>query len=203
MSPSEPLTGAQLPAGIDHLVLLVRDLDDSHQFRHYLIGFEPVGEMPPTPDRPTRIRFYAGGIRGALHHHHLGLRENPELPHRHAADNDQGMSHVAVRYPDRDTWLAQLRFLASEGTDFRPVDHGMTHSAYLSDPDGHRVELLYELPREIWAGNVADALNDYQVRPADELVDRTDYLAIHHASQVRQSSPKVAIVTQLNSDELG
>lgn len=173
------MTGPQLPAGIDHLVLIVRDLEESHRFWHDLIGFQPVGEMPPTSDRDSRIRFYSGGAPGALHHHHVGLRENPSLPPRHAEDSDRGVSHFAVRYPDRETWLAQIRFLDDHGVEFRRVDHGMTHSVYLADPDGHRVELLYELPHEVWAGDVNGALNDFQVRPSTELVDRTDYAAIH------------------------
>ena len=92
------------------------------------------------------------------------------------------MSHVAVRYPDRSTWLAQIRFLADQHVEFRRVDHGMTHSIYLTDPDGHRVELLYELPQEVWADDVNGALNDYQARPSSELVDRTNYLGIHNRS---------------------
>jgi catechol 2,3-dioxygenase len=30
----------------------------------------------------------------------------------------------------------------------------MTHSLYIRDPNGYSVELLYELPREVWEGNV-------------------------------------------------
>ena len=31
------------------------------------------------------------------------------------------------------------------------VNHGMTHSVYINDPNGYGVEVLYELPREMWA----------------------------------------------------
>ncbi|MCL2428429.1 MAG: hypothetical protein FWD12_04280, partial [Alphaproteobacteria bacterium] len=41
----------------------------------------------------------------------------------------------------------------------RRVDHGMTHSLYINDPNGYGVELLYELPREVWEGDIDAALN--------------------------------------------
>ena len=50
----------------------------------------------------------------------------------------------------------------------------MTHSVYINDPDGHGIEVLYELPREQWEGDINAALNYAEVLPtegADALVD--------------------------------
>jgi catechol 2,3-dioxygenase len=41
----------------------------------------------------------------------------------------------------------------------RRVEHGMTHSLYIHDPNGCGVELVYELPREVWEGDIDGALN--------------------------------------------
>jgi catechol 2,3-dioxygenase len=53
----------------------------------------------------------------------------------------------------------------------------MTHSVYISDPDGHGIEVLYELPREVW-GNDIDAAQNYSEQLPTEgeaaLVDRMD-----------------------------
>lgn len=56
------------------------------------------------------------------------------------------------------------------------VDHGMTHSVYVNDPNGYGVEVLYELPEEVWKHDINGALN-YAKRlpPEDLLVDDTDY----------------------------
>ena len=35
----------------------------------------------------------------------------------------------------------------------------MTHSLYIHDPNGYGVEVLYDLPREIWEGDIDAALN--------------------------------------------
>ncbi|WP_373565450.1 VOC family protein, partial [Bradyrhizobium diazoefficiens] len=72
----------------------------------------------------------------------------------------------------------QLAYLQKMGVKFdRRIDHGMTHSLYLHDPNGYGVELVYELPREVWEGDIDAALNFAEVRPhegAELLVDRTD-----------------------------
>jgi hypothetical protein len=54
----------------------------------------------------------------------------------------------------------------------------MTHSLYLQDPDGNGVELVYDLPNEVWEGDVNAALNyfDYMPNVGDgALEDPTDY----------------------------
>ena len=53
----------------------------------------------------------------------------------------------------------------------------MTHSLYISDPNGYGVELLYELPREVWEGDIDAALNYLEVLPTEgqeALVDSQD-----------------------------
>jgi catechol 2,3-dioxygenase len=53
----------------------------------------------------------------------------------------------------------------------------MTHSVYISDPDGHGIEVLYELPREVWEQDIDAAQNYSEQLPTEgeqALVDRTD-----------------------------
>ena len=73
-------------------------------------------------------------------------------------------------------------FLQSRGIVFdRRVNHGMTHSLYIHDPNGYGVELLYDLPREIWEGDIDAALNWAEQLPTEgpeALVDRTDGLPV-------------------------
>ncbi len=43
------------------------------------------------------------------------------------------------------------RHLKANGVEFIVRgNHGMTHSAYIADPDGYGIEVLYELPEEVW-----------------------------------------------------
>jgi catechol 2,3-dioxygenase len=154
------------PCGINHVVLNVRNMEESHRFWTEIIGFRQVGRAKPRPDRPNppNMRFYSADHAGKLSHHDLALVEDPTLP---APTRDWTMvgmplavNHVAVALPNREAWLKQLAFLQSKGIKFhRRVDHGMTHSVYISDPNGYGIELLYELPREMWERDIDAALN--------------------------------------------
>lgn len=92
------------------------------------------------------------------------------------------INHIAIALPSREAWLRQLEYLQACGIPFdRRVEHGVTHSLYIHDPNGYGVELLYELPREVWAGDVDAALNFAVQLPTegkDALADRTEGLPV-------------------------
>jgi catechol 2,3-dioxygenase len=179
-------TGPQPPRGINHMVLNVRDLEVSHRFWTEILGFRCVAELKSTPERKRpKMRFYSGvDPQGAVTHHDIALAEVPPANGGGApepwemAPRRVGLNHVAIAWPDRESWLRQIAFLQSRGVPFhRRVNHGMTHSVYISDPDGHGIEVLYELPREMWEGDIDAAQNYLETLPTDgeaSLVDRTD-----------------------------
>ena len=180
------------PRGINHLVLNVRNLEESHKFWTEVVGMQQVGELKPGPNRPNppRMRFYSGTGAGSTHHHDMALVENPSLPEPPAEWSMVGMpmaiNHIAITYPDREAWLQQLTYLQAKGVKFdRRVEHGMTHSLYIHDPNGYGVELLYDLPREIWERDIDAALNFAIAVPtegAEALVDRTADLPVFGAT---------------------
>ena len=79
-------------------------------------------------------------------------------------------------------WLKQIAFLQSKGVTFhRRINHGMTHSVYISDPNGYGIEVLYELPREVWEGDIDAALNYAEPLPTQgeaALVDAADQVPV-------------------------
>ena len=177
-------TQAQSPRGINHLVLNVRNLEVSHTFWTEIIGLKSVAALKPKPGR-LKMRFYSGlSEHGEVTHHDLALAEIEDTPPPPPGETWSmkpraiGLNHIAICYPDRDTWLKQLEHLQAKGVTFhRRVNHGMTHSVYISDPDGHGIEVLYELPREVWEGDIDGAQNYAEQLPtegAESLIDRTD-----------------------------
>jgi catechol 2,3-dioxygenase len=179
-APAGPVT----PEGINHLVLNVRDMERAHDFWTRIIGFRQVGEIAPTPERPGFwMRFYQGAGGS---HHDLALAQvvdpaavtDPDRPWSMTARRT-GINHMAIKWPDREAWLRQLAWMQSQGVPFHArLDHGMTHSAYISDPDGHGIEVLYELPREVWEGDINAALNYARPVPREgeaALRDDTEY----------------------------
>jgi catechol-2,3-dioxygenase len=169
-------TKAATGASVNHLVLNVRNLEVSHRFYTEVMGFEQCGEL----SRTGTMRFYRGD---PSHHHDIALMqvvdpESAEAPERWAMEPKRvGVNHIAIAYPDREAFLAQLRHLKAHGVEFIVRgNHGMSHSAYIADPDGYGLEVLYEVPEEVWIGDVNGALNYFELLPPEqELEDSTDY----------------------------
>ena len=191
MAPSHDLPAAPreaiTPVGINHLVLNVRDIEESHAFWTEIMGFKQVGELHPRPDRlnPPTMRFYSGDHSGKMNHHDLALMEMPNLPSPSEwsmSGNAMAINHVAITLPNREAWLQQVAFLQSKGVTFhRRINHGMTHSVYISDPNGYGIEVLYELPRDVWEGDIDAALNYAENLPtegAEALIDTTENVPV-------------------------
>ena len=174
---------AVTPRGVNHLVLNVRNMEESHHFWCDLLGFKQVGELEPRGGRGTNMnmRFYSGVVDD-VNHHDIALVERPSLPappeQWSMTDGECAINHIAITYPDRESWLEQVQFLEERDVPMNVrVDHGMTHSVYVNDPNGYGVEVLYELPNEVWEHDINGALNYAKVLPKDDLlVDDTDYV---------------------------
>ena len=179
---------AVTPVGLNHVVLNVRDMAEWHAFWTEILGFKQVGELKPRPDRPNppRMRFYSYDHGdGRMSHHDLALVENPNLPPPEEWSMfglPVAVTHVAITLPSRQAWLEQLAFMQSHGVRFdRRVEHGMTHSLYVHDPNGYGVEILYELPRDVGEADIDGALNWARTLPTEgpeALADRTEGLPV-------------------------
>jgi catechol-2,3-dioxygenase len=174
------------PRGINYLVLNVRNMEESHRFWTEIVGFRQVGRLTPQPDRPNPpdMRFYWGDKGDEIHHHDIALVENRDLPPAPQEWAMFGMpcavNHVAITMPSREAWLAHLAYLQKKGSKFdRRLEHGMTHSLYIHDPNGYGIEFVYDLPKEIWKDDIDGALNWAKVLPTEgpeAIEDRTEGL---------------------------
>ena len=165
-------------------MLNVRDIEVSHRFYTEILGFKQVAALKPKPDRPPlTMRFYSGvDEQGHVNHHDIALCQLPKNDGPQPAEwdlypNRPGINHVAITMPDRESFLQQLTWLREKGVKFhRRINHGMTHSVYISDPDGNGIEVLYELAPEVWED--IDAAQNYAERLPTEgpeaMIDKTD-----------------------------
>jgi len=168
---------------VNHVVLQVRDIEASERFYCDVLGFEHCGTLRVPPDVDLVMRFYRGHED---HHHDLALiqipkpAEAPQVPQWKMFTNHPGLAHLALSYGSREDWLAQLEHMQAIGQEIAVRgNHGMTHSAYVVDPDGHGIEVLYELPSEVWEGDVDAALSYFEPLPTSGdgvLVDDTNYV---------------------------
>jgi catechol 2,3-dioxygenase-like lactoylglutathione lyase family enzyme len=72
-----------------------------------------------------------------------------QAPMGRDTNTPEWVQHIAFKVKDRDTLLAYQAHLQAQGVDVLGVtDHGLFHSIYFFDPNGHRLELAYPDPTE-------------------------------------------------------
>ena len=121
------------PKRIGHLVINAKDLDASTKFYTEVLGFEIALERPGFGTFLT-----CGSI-----HHDLALFQAPEDA-KPVTEGGLGLNHMAIQVEDFAELTDYYNTLQEyfEKSDLRTVDHGMTRSIYIQDPDGNGIELF-------------------------------------------------------------
>lgn len=167
--------------GVNHLVLNVRDIEASHDFYTDKLGWKQIGAL--NPDFPMEMRFYQ--CRPGSHHDvALVQMANPEAAPAVTpwglvgGTSTNAINHYAVAYRKED-FTKQLAYMQAKGVEFSiRGEHGMTHSCYVVDPDGNGIEILYEVPAEVWEKDINGALNYFKMTPTtgpEALVDDDNF----------------------------
>ena len=140
--------------------LTVSGLDNSLAYYRETIGLDVL-------ERGDGVARVGAGGRELL-----VLVEEPGAP---PAQGHTGLYHFALLVPER-TDLA--RWLAHAGRDRVPLaglsDHFVSEAIYLSDPDGHGIEIYWDRPREGWEGLVAERLTTMPLDVASLLGELRD-----------------------------
>ncbi|MEO5754799.1 MAG: VOC family protein [Chthoniobacterales bacterium] len=125
--------------GLDHIALAVRDVEESMNWYIDVLGLEQQHA-----DAWDGVPIFVGkGPTGIALFSAEGATDLPGVkpPVR--------MLHFALR-ADRENFLAAQTELKSRGIAFHFEDHGIAHSIYFRDPDGHRLEITtYELSEAV------------------------------------------------------
>ncbi len=122
--------------GLHHVAIAVNDLEQSQRFYEQVLGLEREHEEWDVP-----IVLAAGGTGLALFHRDLHPSSTPDDLEPPALR----ILHIAFRL-DQAGFDEARSALAEEAIANRFADHGISHSIYFDDPDGHQIELTtYEV----------------------------------------------------------
>lgn len=117
--------------GLDHVAVAVADLERSRRFYETVLGLERTHK-----DWDVPLVMSASGTGIALFSKEL----HPSSADQNADPPAIRILHIAFRV-DREGFDSAREALARDGVEARFSDHGISHSIYLHDPDGHQIEL--------------------------------------------------------------
>ncbi len=116
--------------------LTVSDLERSIRFYRSVLGMSVIGE------EGGEVRLGAGAETLVVLKEHPGSKPRPP--------NTTGLYHFAVLLPSRvDLARAYLNVVERWALD-GVADHLVSEALYLSDPDGHGIEIYADRPRSEW-----------------------------------------------------
>ncbi|MGH7358377.1 MAG: VOC family protein [Candidatus Rokuibacteriota bacterium] len=153
---------ASIPAttrmGAVHLT--VSDLERSLGYYGREVGLDLLSR------EGDRARFGAGQIE---------LLELVEEAGARPARNHTGLFHFALRVPERADLARWLAHAARERVTLVGMsDHFVSEAIYLTDPDGHGIEIYRDRPREVWQGQVMSRMTTEPLDVASLLGELND-----------------------------
>ncbi len=140
---------------LGHVVLYVRDLERSRRFYRDTLGWKEI-----SPE--GGMRFPAAAFSSGRTHHELLLIEVGPNAAPIPSGRRVGMYHFGLKVGTTDDELREARdTLQKAGARIVGAsDHGVTHSLYIEDPDGHEIELYIDVQPERWREDPAAVFAD-------------------------------------------
>jgi catechol 2,3-dioxygenase len=135
---------------LGHLVLYVRNLDRSASFYRDVLGWRQI--MGGPGDEPLPFRAAAFSAPSGRTHHELLLIEVGEDAAGLPPGPRVGLYHFGLKVGDTDDELraALATLQANDVNVVGASDHTITHSLYITDPDGNEIELYVDVPGADW-----------------------------------------------------
>ena len=158
---SAPRSGAR----IGHVNLKVANLDRSLAFYEGVLGFKIT----------KRIGDKAAFLAHGDYHHDICINTWESLGGTPPPAGTTGLFHLAIVYSSRTELKDAYERLKAGGIPLESaVDHGVSESLYLRDPDHNGVELYWDRPKENWWGTAGELKMGHRPVDPEELFRARD-----------------------------
>ena len=146
---------------LNHAVLYVRDLAESVAFYRDVLGFKITKRIGDT------AAFLAYGD----YHHDICINTWESRGASPPAAGTTGLFHLAIVYSQRSELRDAFIRLKAAGIEIDgAVDHDVSESLYLRDPDQNGVELYWDRPASLWRDSAGELkMGNRPVDPEDLL----------------------------------
>ena len=130
-----------VPKRLGHIVLRVRDLEESERFYTNVLG------LHVTNKRPGSMTFMSAGDSSS---HELALV--PVATDAPGPEDDRvGLFHFAWEMESFEALQELYEHMKRENVNIGGIgDHGISIGVYFFDPDGNQIEVFYESPASEW-----------------------------------------------------
>ncbi len=123
---------------LGHVVLKVSDLERSEAFYRDVLGL------------PVCAHYDQDGLNMAFfslgNHHDFAIMQSADT----GDAEKSGLHHVAFKIgTSLDDLKSAKQYLEGKGVETDPIDHVVTQSLYISDPDGNGIELYVDVS-DVW-----------------------------------------------------
>ena len=133
---------------LGHIVLYVHNIERSAGFYGDVLGWKRLVAAEDGPLGNIPVALFSSGRT----HHELLLIEVGEDAEDLPRGRHVGLYHFGLKVGDSDDELrAAIRRIQEAGvTIVGASDHTVTHSLYITDPDGNEIELYIDVPGVSW-----------------------------------------------------
>ena len=119
---------------LGHVVVKVSNLERAEAFYHDVLGL------------PVCAHYNEDGLNMAFfslgNHHDFAIMESEET----GDAEKSGLHHVAFKIgTSLDDLKSAKQYLEGKGVETDPIDHVVTQSLYINDPDGNGIELYVDV----------------------------------------------------------
>jgi catechol-2,3-dioxygenase len=133
---------------LGHLVLYVHNIERSAAFYRDVLGWKQLKASDASPLGRVPVALFSSGRT----HHELLLIEVGEEAQPLPRGRHVGLYHFGLKVGDSDDELRDaVRRCREAGVNVVGMsDHTVTHSLYITDPDGNEIELYIDVAGVRW-----------------------------------------------------